>query len=127
MAKFLLCVLVFALCFVSTQSRPIFIGSRKVYNVVDYGAVGDGLVDDTKVRLMDFAYEVYDMVNYVLLYCIFVTFSCAYPCSFLLLEGLYGCLESYMQIFNVFSHHACSSRDDFFAPTLELQWQLQIQ
>ncbi|KAL4653701.1 hypothetical protein ACB092_01G324400 [Castanea dentata] len=48
MAKFLLCVLVFALCFVSTQSRPIFIDSRKVYNVVDYGAVGDGLVDDTK-------------------------------------------------------------------------------
>uniref|UniRef100_A0A7N2L034 Polygalacturonase n=1 Tax=Quercus lobata TaxID=97700 RepID=A0A7N2L034_QUELO len=31
-----------------------------VYNVVDYGAVGDGLADDTKVRLMDFAYEVYD-------------------------------------------------------------------
>lgn len=124
MAKFLLCVLVFALCFVSTESRPIFIHSRKVYNVVDYGAVGDGLVDDTKVRLMDFAYEVYDMV---VLYCIFVTFSCAYSCSFLLLEGLYGCLESYMQIFNVFSHHACSSRDDFFASALDLQWQLQIQ
>ena len=49
MANFLLHVLVWALCVLSNQSHGILIDSVKVYNVVDYGAVGDGLADDTQV------------------------------------------------------------------------------
>ncbi|GMY19945.1 probable polygalacturonase At3g15720 [Fagus crenata] len=48
MANFLLHVLVLALCVLSNQSHGILTDSVKVYNVVDYGAVGDGLADDTQ-------------------------------------------------------------------------------
>lgn len=55
MANYVLFFLVFALCVVSSaQSRRLRSCHNDVHNVIDYGAVGDGDTDDTKVSLQCF-------------------------------------------------------------------------
>jgi len=73
MAKYflLLLVLILGTAATSTQTRSLR-SCNQVYNVIDYGAVGDGDTDDTQVLLF-----IYFVLITNICYLVLISFLCA--------------------------------------------------